>query len=320
MNPPILEVTDLSVDYFSRNVTLHAVENIGFNLDKGRSLALVGESGCGKTTAMLALMRLLPSAGRIVSGKVCLEETDLLRLSEQEIQRIRWNKIAIVFQGAMNAFNPVQRVGDQIAEAIVLHQQMDQRQVNQKVGELLEIVGVSSNRARMYPHEYSGGMRQRAMIAMALACNPEILIADEPTTALDVMVQAQILELFQNLQKQFGLSIILVTHDLGVVAELSDSVLVMYSGKMVEYSSVDGIFNRPFHPYTQRLLNAFPDIDNPGSELASIEGYPPSLDRKPKGCYFAPRCSVRLDHCSVERPQAIEIEPDHWVACHLAGQ
>jgi len=219
----------------------------------------------------------------------------------------------------MNALNPVRRVGDQIAEAIMLHESVDKKAASKRVGELLEVVGITSEMARQYPHQYSGGMRQRAMTAMALACSPDILIADEPTTALDVMIQAQILDLLQNLQQELELSIILVTHDLGVVAEICDDVLVMYGGKTAEYASVDVIYNEPLHPYTQRLLRAFPDVDNPTSSLASIPGFPPPLDALPPGCRFEPRCHRKSDVCAVESPPLVAVKPGHYVACHRVG-
>ena len=315
----ILEVRNRSVDYLTEdNTALHAVEDVGFRLEQGHSLGLVGESGCGKTTAMLGVLRLLPAEGRIVSGEVRYEGVDLLRLSEGEIRNYRWNKISIVFQGAMNALDPVRRVGAQIAEVILHHRvATNKKAAGKRVGELLEMVGITSEMARQYPHQYSGGMRQRAMIAMALACSPDILIADEPTTALDVMIQAQILDLLQNLQQELDLSIILVTHDLGVVAELCDDVLVMYGGKTAEYASVDTIFNDSLHPYTQRLMQAFPDVDNPGSTLASIPGYPPPLDALPPGCRFQPRCHRKRDICAVESPLLLAVNSDHNLACHL---
>ena len=315
----ILEVRNLSVDYRTDNKTaLHAVEDVSFRLDQGHSLGLVGESGCGKTTAMLGVLRLLPAEGRIVSGEVRFEGVDLLRLSEREMRNYRWSIISIVFQGAMNALDPVRRVGDQITEVIMHHGvATDKKTASKRVDELLELVGITSGMARQYPHQYSGGMRQRAMIAMALACSPDILIADEPTTALDVMIQAQILDLLQNLQQELDLAIILVTHDLGVVAEVCDHVLVMYGGKTVEYASVDTIFNDSLHPYTQRLMQAFPDIDNPGSTLASIPGHPPPLDALPPGCRFEPRCHSKRAICAVESPQLIAVNSGHNIACHL---
>ncbi|TET85152.1 MAG: ABC transporter ATP-binding protein [Anaerolineales bacterium] len=313
----IIEVRNLSINYLTDNGTaLRAVEDVSFSLEQGHSLGLVGESGCGKTTAMLGLLRLLPAEGRIVSGEVWYEGVDLMRISEREMRKYRWSKMSIVFQGAMNALNPVRKVGDQIAEAILLHEDVDKATASRRVGELLETVGITPEMARQYPHQYSGGMRQRAMTAMALACSPDILIADEPTTALDVMIQAQILNLLQRLQKELDLSIILVTHDLGVVAEICDDVLVMYGGKTAEYASVDVIYNDPLHPYTQRLMQAFPDIDNPTSTLASIPGFPPPLDALPPGCRFEPRCHLRSEICSVENPPLVEVKPDHYVACH----
>ena len=239
-----------------------------------------------------------------------------MRISERKMQKYRWSKMSIVFQGAMNALNPVRKVGDQIAEAILLHEDVDKATASRRVDELLETVGITPEMAGQYPYQYSGGMRQRAMTAMALACSPNILIADEPTTALDVMIQAQILNLLQRLQKELDLSIIMVTHDLGVVAEICDDVLVMYGGKTAEYASVDVIYNDPLHPYTQRLMQAFPDIDNPTSTLASIPGFPPPLDALPPGCRFEPRCHLRSEICSVENPPLVEVKPDHYVACH----
>jgi peptide/nickel transport system ATP-binding protein len=322
----ILEVQNFSIDYLApgplagsgtRDIALHAVDDVSFSLEPGRSLGLVGESGCGKTTAMLGLLRLLPAEGRIVSGEVWYEDKDLLSLSEREMRGYRWNKMALVFQGAMNALNPVRKVGNQIAEAIIRHGLMGKGEARQRVVELLELVGITPGMADQYPHQYSGGMRQRAMIAMALACSPDVLIADEPTTALDVMVQAQILDLLQNLQKELGLSIILVTHDLGVVAEICDDVLVMYGGKTAEYGTVDAIFNEAQHPYTQRLLRAFPDVDNPASSLASIPGYPPPLDALPPGCRFEPRCLVRENICTAKSPPLVSVKAGHRAACHL---
>jgi peptide/nickel transport system ATP-binding protein len=313
----ILEVRNLSVNYLTdEGNALFAVDDVSFSLEQGQSLGLVGESGCGKTTAMLGVLRLLPAEGRIVSGEVVYDGVDLLRLSEPEMRKYRWDRISVVFQGAMNALNPVRKVADQITEAIMLHESMEKRAARKRVDELLGMVGITSEMASQYPHQYSGGMRQRAMIAMALACSPNILIADEPTTALDVMIQAQILDLLQKLQKELELSIILVTHDLGVVAEICDHVLVMYGGKTAEYASVDVIYNESLHPYTQRLLEAFPDVDNPASKLASIPGYPPPLDALPPGCHFEPRCHRKKDICAVKSPPLLAVNSGHYVACH----
>jgi len=315
----ILDVRNLSVDYLTVDGTaLHAVEGVSFHLEQGRSLGLVGESGCGKTTVMMALLRLLPQEGRIVHGQVLFDRQDLLQYSEAEMRQVRWRDISMVFQGAMNALNPVRTIESQILEAILLHGIAEQRAKGcEMAGELLEMVGISSDRGRQYPHQYSGGMRQRAVIAMALACNPRILIADEPTTALDVMIQAQILDLLEKLKGELDLALILVTHDLGVVAEVCDDVLVMYGGAVAEYASSDVIYNDPLHPYTQRLMKAFPDVENPGSTLASIPGNPPRLDDLPPGCRFEPRCHRRQEICAIQPPPPVEIVPGHCVACHL---
>ncbi|MBN1148794.1 MAG: ABC transporter ATP-binding protein [Anaerolineales bacterium] len=316
---PILDIHNLSVDYMAEGGrALHAVEAVSFSLEQGRSLGLVGESGCGKTTVMMSLLRLLPEEGRIVDGQVLLDGRDLLQISEAEMRRVRWREISMVFQGAMNALNPVRTIESQIVEAIRLHSNDSQAKARQTAGELLELVGIPAQRAGQYPHQYSGGMRQRAVIAMALACNPRLLIADEPTTALDVMIQAQILELLERLQAELNLALVVVTHDLGIVAEICDDVLVMYGGMIAEYASSDVIFNTPQHPYTQRLLEAFPDVQQPGSSLASIPGNPPRLDALPQGCRFEPRCHFpyREAICAQELPVLEQVAPGHWVACH----
>jgi peptide/nickel transport system ATP-binding protein len=316
----LLDVRNLSVDYLTDSgAALHAVENVSFHLEKGRSLGVVGESGCGKTTVMMALLRLLPEEGRIVSGQVLFDGRDLLQHSEAEMRQVRWRGISMVFQGAMNALNPVRTVESQIMESLRLHAIVhDLRAARERAGELLEMVGIPAQRGRQYAHQYSGGMRQRAVIAMALACTPSILVADEPTTALDVMIQAQILELLERLQEGLALSLIMVTHDLGMVAETCEDVLVMYGGMVAEYATSDAIFNDPQHPYTQRLLEAFPDVEEPGSTLASIPGTPPRLDDLPPGCRFEPRCECQWREaiCAQKTPPLVEIGPGHCVACH----
>ena len=317
--PVLLEIDELSTDFLTGGEeAAHALSHVSLQLHEGEVLGVVGESGCGKTTLMLSLMRLLPAAGRITTGRINFMNQDLLSLSEKEMAAIRWQEIAMIFQGAMNALNPVRTIGDQIAEAIVRHKQLtDKKAVAQRVGELLDLVGIRPERQNQYPHQYSGGMRQRAMIAMALACNPQIIIADEPTTALDVMIQAQILDLLANLQAKMGLAVLFVTHDLGVVAEMCDTVLVMYGGIVAEYADVDTIFNEPRHPYTQELLKAFPDLSRPGTVLASIPGAPPRLDALPPGCRFAPRCPHAFDRCHQEEPALIQVGPNHQASCHL---
>ena len=317
--PVLLDVQNLSVNYVNEDKPpARAVENVSFQLHQGELMGLVGESGCGKTTLMMALMRLLPAAGQIVGGSVNFYNTDLTTASEDEILDIRWKGISVIFQGAMNALNPVRTVGDQIKEAILKHMPgFPPAVLDARVAELLELVGISAEHKDHFPHQYSGGMRQRAMIAMALSCNPEVVIADEPTTALDVMIQAQILELLDELRKKLGLAVIFVTHDLGVVAEMCDTVLVMYGGVTAEYANVDTIYNEPRHPYTQELLKAFPDLSKPEKRLTSIPGYPPKLDNLPAGCRFAPRCPVALARCATETPKLHEIGNGHIASCHL---
>jgi peptide/nickel transport system permease protein len=317
--PVLLEVQNVSIHYVTEDMPpARAVEKVSFTLHEGELMGLVGESGCGKTTLMLGLLRLLPAAGQIVGGKVYFMGQDLTAMSEQQLANVRWDGISIIFQGAMNALNPVRTVGDQIREAIVKHVAiLPGDKVDDRVVELLDLVGIAADHKEHFPHQYSGGMRQRAMIAMALACNPQVVIADEPTTALDVMIQAQILDLLDNLRKKLGLSIIFVTHDLGVVAEMCDSVLVMYGGVTAEYSDIDTIYNSPRHPYTQELLKAFPDLSNPEKRLASIPGYPPRLDALPSGCRFAPRCPVAIERCHIEQPALHRLNGGHIASCHL---
>ena len=323
--PVVLEVRDLAIHYAAESGPPHrAVEGVSFSLREGELLGVVGESGCGKTTLMLSLLRLLPAAGRIVNGQVLFNQRDLLALSEPEMEDVRWRDIAIIFQGAMNALNPVRRVGGQVVEAILRHapsgRALDRAAADRRAGELLELVGIPAWRRSQFPHQYSGGMRQRAMIAMALSCEPRVVIADEPTTALDVMIQAQILELLARLRKRLGLAVIFVTHDLGVVAEVCDRVLVMYGGVTAEYASVGTIFRDPRHPYTQELLKAFPDIARPGERLSSIPGSPPRLNALPAGCRFAPRCPHVFDRCQSEAPPLLQLGGEHLASCFRAAE
>jgi oligopeptide/dipeptide ABC transporter ATP-binding protein len=320
--PILLEAQNLSIHYISDGKPpARAVENISFTLREGELMGLVGESGCGKTTLMLALMRLLPAAGQIVSGNVWFAGKELTALNEDEMASVRWDGVSIIFQGAMNALNPVRTVGAQIREAILKHAPAQTpATADARVAELLDLVGISADHKEHYPHQYSGGMRQRAMIAMALACNPQVVIADEPTTALDVMIQAQILELLDTLRRKLGLSIIFVTHDLGVVAEMCDKVLVMYGGVTAEYASVDTIYNEARHPYTQELLKAFPDLSKPDKRLASIPGYPPRLDALPAGCRFAPRCPAAFERCHRQQPALHDLGGNHVASCHLVEE
>lgn len=300
---PILRVRDLTIEFDSDSGPLRAVDGVSFDLRRGETLGLVGESGCGKTTTVLGLLRLLPPGGRIVGGSVWFDGEDLVGLDGSALRTFRWTRLSLVFQGAMNALNPVRTVGDQISEAIRLHApDTTKAEAARRTAELLERVGISRRRAREYPHTYSGGMRQRAMIALALACDPDVIVADEPTTALDVMIQAQILELLGGIARDFGMGIILVTHDLGVVAQVCDRVVVMYGGVVAEENDAAVLFRDPQHPYTQQLLLSFPDLAHPDRPLRGIPGTPPRLDAMPEGCRFNPRCPHAFDRCRVERP------------------
>jgi oligopeptide/dipeptide ABC transporter ATP-binding protein len=316
VSAPLLEVDDLQVwfDLEGRG-ELHAVQGVNLSLEPGERLGLVGESGCGKTTTALAIMGLLPSSAS-ASGRVLLEGVDILGGGEEAMRPHRWADIAIVFQGAMNALNPVYTIGQQIVEALELHNRASGAAARRASGELLESVGIPAGRAARYPHELSGGMRQRAAIAMALACDPKVLIADEPTTALDVMVQAQILELLDGLCDEYGLALILVTHDLPVVAQLCNRCAVMYAGEIVERGPLEAIYHTPGHPYSRMLFAASPDLAGLDETVLSIPGAPPRLDRPIDGCPFSPRCDSVFDACSV-RPRLERIAADHDAACHL---
>jgi peptide/nickel transport system ATP-binding protein len=312
----LLAVEDLNVWFdLGGGCELHAVQGVGFALEPGERLGLVGESGCGKTTTVLGLLGLLPPSAS-VSGRVLLNGVDILAGGEETIRPHRWVDLAIVFQGAMNALNPVKTVGSQIVEVLELHERARGRAARVRAGELLESVGIPANRAERFPHEFSGGMRQRAAIAMALACSPSILIADEPTTALDVMVQAQILELLDSLCRDYGLALLLVTHDLPVVAELCDRAAVMYAGEIVEHGSVDALYHDPRHPYTRLLFAATPDLYGDGVP-ASIPGAPPRLDRPLVGCPFHTRCDRAFARCTNEHPLLKELGDHRSAACHL---
>jgi peptide/nickel transport system permease protein len=315
---PLLSVRDLVVEFESPTGPLRAVDGVSFDLRRGETIGLVGESGSGKTTTVLAMLRLLPPGGRVVSGQVLFDGEDLLALDPGELRAVRWSRLAIVFQGAMNALNPVRRVGDQVSEAIRTHDTgIGKRAATLQAEELLARVGIVRRKARDYPHTYSGGMRQRAMIALALACNPDVIIADEPTTALDVMIQAQILELLAGLSSEMGMATIMVTHDLGVVGQRCDRVLVMYGGLIAEEAEAFRLYAHPQHPYTQLLLASFPDLTRPDKRLVGIAGTPPRLDDMPPGCPFAPRCPKVFDRCLVEKPPAYDLTHGRRASCFL---
>ena len=314
---PLLEVEDLKTHFRLDRGWVRAVDGVSFRLDDGEALGIAGESGCGKTTTALSLVQLLPANARIRSGAIKLFGIDLVPKSERQLLRYRWREISIVFQGAMNAFNPVRRVRDQIAEPIRLRLGQSDASSRKRAVELLELVGIPQRRSAAYPHELSGGMRQRAMIAMALACDPAIVIGDEPTTALDVMVQAQILELLEQLRTDLGLSMLLITHDLSVIAETCDKVLIMYAGRVAEEGPVRRVFTAPRHPYTQKLLGAFPNIRADRRTLEVIHGSPPDLSNPPPGCRFAPRCPYVMPVCTEVVPPEIRFDDGVRVACHL---
>src|SRR3989339_986802 len=313
----LLEVQGLRTYFKTQEGTLKAVDGIDFNLDKGQAMGLAGESGCGKTTAALSIMKLLPANGYIAGGRINFMGQDMAKVTGDKLRAIRWRDISIIFQGAMNALNPVKRVGDQITEPIILHEKVDEEVAMKRAKELFEMVGINPARIREYPHEFSGGMRQRVMIDMALACKPRLVIADEPTTALDVMIQAQIISLLKSLQKDLDLAMIVISHDLSVLAATCEQLSIMYAGKIVERSSSRVVFDDPQHPYTKGLIAAFPNIHGEKIMPASIAGNPPNLIRAPIGCRFAERCFMAKEICLKEEPPLVEVKPGHWAACHF---
>jgi oligopeptide transport system ATP-binding protein len=316
---PLLEVKNLKTWFYTPDGIVKAVNGVSFTLNEGEALGLVGESGCGKSVSAMSLMRLIPTPpGRIVEGEVNFDGKDLIKLNDEGIRRIRGNDIAMIFQDPMTSLNPVLTIGRQIGEALELHKGMNGDQARKRTIELLELVGIPSARSRHddYPHQFSGGMRQRVMIAMALSCDPKLLIADEPTTALDVTIQAQILDLIMQLRRELGMAVILITHDLGVVAGVADKINVMYAGYIVESAPADEVFAKPRHPYTLGLLRSIPRIDEPRKEkLIPIEGLPPDLIDAPVGCPFVPRCTYEVDRCVEENPSLEPVEPGHSIAC-----
>jgi oligopeptide transport system ATP-binding protein len=319
----LLEVRDLKTHFFTRDGVVKAVDGVTFSLEAGKTLAVVGESGSGKSVTALSLMRLIPDPpGKIVEGEVRFKGESVLDMDDTDVRSLRGNRIAMIFQDPMTSLNPVFRVGWQIGESLRLHRGMSKKEAFDRAVDMLTLVGLpnASDRAKDYPHQFSGGMRQRAMIAMALACDPDILIADEPTTALDVTIQAQILELMIELQQRTGAAIIMITHDLGVVADMADKVMVMYAGKQVEYGTADQVFYQPLHPYTWGLLDSLPrhDLDEKG-ELCPITGQPPSLIDVPSGCAFHPRCPHAKDICRAKIPPLVQIAEGHSSACHFSS-
>jgi peptide/nickel transport system ATP-binding protein len=315
----LLEVENLKTYYYTKRGPVKAVDNVSFQVGQGQAMGLAGESGCGKTTVALSIMRILPSEGKIVGGKVLLKDIDLASIPEKQMKKVRWKSISLVFQGAMNALDPLYSLGDQIVEAILTHEpKLGKKEAKSRTGGLLELVGIERNKMKSYPHELSGGMRQRGLIAMALACNPVLLIADEPGTALDVIVQAQVLSIMEDLRRKLNLAVILITHDLSIIADTCDRAAIMYAGKIVEHADVLYLFERPLHPYTQGLIYAFPNIKSAKTRMISIPGSPPDLLNPPEGCRFHPRCSYAMNICQKKEPTlAKQGEKNHFVACHL---
>ena len=319
MTMPLLEVKDLHTSFFTDAGEVKAVNGVSFNLDRNKVLGIVGESGSGKSVTAYSIMQILASTGKVVSGSIKLDGQELVGAGEKVMKNVRGNKISIIFQDPMTSLNPTYTIGHQLMEAIVLHTNRDKKQAYDRALEMLKLVNINEPEKRMkqYPFEFSGGMRQRIMIAMALACEPDILIADEPTTALDVTIQAQILELMKSLQKELGMAIIMITHDLGVVAQLCDEVIVMYAGSICEQGTADEIFYNPCHEYTKGLMRSIPTADTAGTKLQPITGTPIDLLNMPKGCPFAPRCDAAMKICLQERCERMQINDDHMASCWM---
>lgn len=311
-----LSVNNLVVEYTAEGEVIHAVNGVSFDLERGRTLGLVGETGAGKTSIAKAILRILPEPpAKIRDGEVCFEGNNLLKISENEMRKVRGKKISMIFQDPMTALNPVMRVGDQISEVIKLHNSITKREAAERAAKMLEMVGIPAERYREYPHQFSGGMKQRVVIAMALACSPEVLLADEPTTALDVTIQAQILEMINKLKKDYNTAMLIITHDLGVVAEVCDEVAIVYAGEIVEYGCIEEIFDHPAHPYTLGLFGALPNINEDVERLFPIAGTPPDPSNLPEGCYFYPRCPHSKEACRKEKLPLVEIKAGHFCRC-----
>lgn len=318
----VLEVNNLTMHYQTRRGPVYAVDGVSLSLPRGGSLGLVGESGCGKTSIAISLLKLLPENAEIIEGEIRLNGTDLVPLSEDEVRVYRWRDISMVFQAAMNSLNPVYTVEDQIIEAMQQHMpHLSDNEMSERVDQLYELVGLDPKIKTEYPHQYSGGMRQRAVIAMALSCNPDVIIADEPTTALDVIVQDQLLKKIKEVQEQLDMAMIYISHDIAVIAEVAERVGVMYAGRMAELASSNDIFHQPLHPYTMGLMSSFPSIVGEKTELVTIPGEPPNLLDPPPACRFHPRCPFATEICRTEEPEFKEHAPEHWVACwHPGGE
>jgi peptide/nickel transport system ATP-binding protein len=318
----LLEVKNLKTYYFTSKGPVKAVDDADLNIKRGEIVGLVGESGCGKSTLGYSIINLIPRPGKIVGGSINFNGEDITKMNDEDLRnKIRWKRISMIFQGAMNALNPVIKVGEQITEALYLHDNMLQQKASERVEELFTLVGLEPSRANNYPFEFSGGMKQRVMIAMALACNPDFIIADEPTTALDVTIQAQMIDLLRSLATTMNLSLLVISHDLSVIAESCNAVAIMYAGKIIESGDVIHLFKDPVHPYTQGLMASIPSMEEAKKkDLVSIPGAPPNLLDPPSGCRFHPRCTFAMEICKKEEPRNIEVDQDHYAACHLTKQ
>ena len=315
----ILKIEDLTVEYRSGKRHIHAVNNLDLEVGEGEALGFVGETGAGKTTTALSILRILPDPpAKVLGGRVMFKGQDLFRLSEGEMRQIRGEEIAMIFQDPMTSLDPVKTVGDQICEMILLHRHCTRKEAWKQAGDMLETVGIERDRAGDYPHQFSGGMKQRVVIAIALSCNPSLLIADEPTTALDVTIQAQILELMKNLKKKYQSSMIMITHDLGIVAEICEKVAIMYAGGVLEYGNVFDIYKNPRHPYTHALFDSIPDVNRDQERLKVIAGLPPDPAHIPSGCPFHPRCPYCTRQCETQKPEKEYLSDTHWVKCFRA--
>jgi len=313
----LLEIRDLTLHYETAKGMVQAVDKVSFSLDKGESMGLVGESGCGKSSVAMSIMKLMPSNAIVKGGEVLFKGENILHMDDEEIRGIRWKQISMVFQAAMNALNPVVRVGDQIIEAIQAHDDVSEDEAWERVKELYRLVGLDPGRGKSYPHEYSGGMKQRAIIAMSLACSPDLIIADEPTTALDVIMQDQIIQEVVALQDRLDMAMLYISHDISVIAETCSKTGVMYAGKIVEYADTDSLFYETLHPYTKALLSSYPSIKGEVKRLNPIPGEPPNLLDPPMGCRFYPRCPGRDGICTSQEPEYLEVREGHFVACHF---
>jgi len=318
----LLEVENLKMYYELTRGYVKAVDDVTFTVDKKEAIGLAGESGCGKTSVALSILGLLPSNAKIVEGSIKLLGENITKMSERELrQKIRWKRISMIFQGAMNALHPTFSIGTQIAEAILKHEDVSKGDAMKRAAQLIQLVGMETSKVDRYPHELSGGMKQRAVTAMALACSPDLVIADEPTTALDVIVQAQVLSVMKELRSRLDIAMIVISHDLSLISEMCNKIAIMYAGKIVEHGDVVHIYKESAHPYTQKLIAAFPSVLGPKTELSSIRGFPPDLLYPPPGCRFHPRCSQAMDICKSSEPKLAEVgRPGHYVACHLYGR